>query len=84
MNWALVMGLYLGDVIKSLLLVLGPFFNLFLGLRLRLVYLLFQTPSHIFYIFYILFIIIFKLMGWNNGLRWLSRNLEFYVAKYII
>ena len=31
--WALVLGLYLGDVIKGLLLVLGP---LLLILRLRL------------------------------------------------
>ena len=32
-NWALDLSLYLGDVIKGLLLVLGPFFNPVLGLR---------------------------------------------------
>ena len=36
-SWALVLGLYLGDVIKGLLLVLSPFLNPFwacvLGLR---------------------------------------------------
>ena len=36
-NWALVLGLYLGDVIKGLLLALGPFLISFwacvLGLR---------------------------------------------------
>ena len=44
-NWALVLGLYLGDVNKGLLLVIGPFFNPFLGLRLGPAHLLFQTPS---------------------------------------
>ena len=31
--WALVLGLFLGDVIKGLLLVLGPFWACVLGLR---------------------------------------------------
>ena len=43
-NWALVLGLYLGDVIKGVLLVLGLFFNPILGLRLGPAHLLFQTP----------------------------------------
>ena len=46
MNWALVLSLYLGDVIKGLLLVLGPFCNPVLGLRLGPAHLLFQTPSY--------------------------------------
>ena len=52
-NWALVLGLYLGDVIKGLLLVLGPFLIPFwtcvLGLRLEPAHLLFQTPSSTFF-----------------------------------
>ena len=39
------------DVIKGLLLVLSPFFNPVLGLRLGPAHLLFQTPSNSIHIF---------------------------------
>ena len=43
--WALVLDLYLGDVIKGPIASIGPIFNPILGLRLGPAHLLFQTPS---------------------------------------